>query len=120
MTRELARSSQSQRAYNHIKSELLHGRFSPAETFVIDDLASELGVSRQPVLDAMRRLAHEHLVDVIPQVGCSVANPTPQEISDFFLVFSTVEGLLAQLAAERGERKDIHQLKLISLHDRYG
>lgn len=115
MTRELPRASQTHRAYSHIKSELLHGRFNPSETLIIDDLASELGVSRQPVLDAMRRLAHEHLVDIIPQVGCRVADPSPQEISDFFLIFSTVEGLLAQLAAERGETKDIHQLKLISL-----
>lgn len=115
MTRELPRASQTQRAYSHIKSELLHGRFSPSETLIIDDLASHLGVSRQPVLDAVRRLAHEHLVDIIPQVGCRVADPSPQEISDFFLIFSTVEGLLAQLAAERGEKKDIHQLKLISL-----
>lgn len=114
MTRGMPRASQSQRAYGHIKNELLHGRFSPSETLVIDDIASELNVSRQPVLDAMRLLAHEHLVDIIPQVGCRVADPSPQEIGDFFLIFSTVEGLLAQLAAERGGPRDVQRLRLIS------
>lgn len=81
---------------------------------MVDSLAAELNVSRQPVLYAMRQLANQQLVEVIPQVGCRVANPNIEEMGDFFLIFSTVEGLIAQLAAERHKEMDLHRLHIIS------
>jgi DNA-binding GntR family transcriptional regulator len=109
-----ARGSQGPRAYEHVKSELLRGRFRPNEMLSVDDLASEVGVSRQPLLEAMRRLAAERLVEIIPQVGCRVATHSVQEIGDFFQLFATVEGLLAQLAAERHEPRELRRLRSVS------
>jgi DNA-binding GntR family transcriptional regulator len=108
------RGSQGQRSYEQIKHDLLRGRFRPAEVFSIDALAAELGVSRQPIMDAMRRLAAERLVEVIPQVGCRVATHSLQEIGDFFYLFASVEGLLAQLAAERHTPPELRRLQLVS------
>jgi DNA-binding GntR family transcriptional regulator len=108
------RGSQGQRSYDYLKHELLRGRFRPSETLPIEVLAHEIGVSRQPILDAMRRLAADRLIEIIPQVGCRVSTHTTQEIGDFFRLFAAVEGLLAQLGAERHEAKELSRLQLIS------
>ena len=81
---------------------------------MIDELASEIGVSRQPIMEAMRRLAAERLVEIIPQVGCRVATHSLEDIGDFFRMFASIEGLLAQLAAERHEVGELRRLRLIS------
>src|ERR1700744_2245523 len=86
-----AKASQGQRSYEYVKQELLRGRFERTETLPIDLLADEIGVSRQALLAPMRRLAGERLVEIIPQVGCRLANHTVEEIHDFFRLFATVE-----------------------------
>ena len=55
--RGTVRGSQAQRSYDYVKQEVLRGRFQVSETLPIDTLAQEIDVSRQPILDAMRRLA---------------------------------------------------------------
>jgi DNA-binding GntR family transcriptional regulator len=109
-----AKASQGQRSYEYVKQELLRGRFERSETLPIDTLADEIGVSRQPVLDAMRRLANERLVEIIPQVGCRLVNHTVEEIHDFFRLFATVEALLAEFAAERHDERQMRRLRLVS------
>jgi DNA-binding GntR family transcriptional regulator len=108
------RGSQGQRAYEHVKQQLLRGRFLPAQMLSIDELAAEVEVSRQPILEAMRRLATERLVEIIPQVGCRVATHSAQEIGDFFQLFATIEGLLAQLAAVRHDERELRRLRTVS------
>lgn len=108
------RGSQGQRSYEYVRQELLRGRFQPLEILPIDALALEVGVSRQPILDAMRRLAEKRLIEIIPQVGCRLAKPSHHEIGDFFTLFASVEALLARFAAERHEDRELRRLRLIS------
>jgi len=110
----IPRGSQGERAYEYIRKELLRGRFAPTTMLPVEALASEIGVSRQPVMEAMRRLSDDGLVQVIPQVGCRVAVHSPREIADFFRVFAVVEGILANLAAERHDPKELVRLRLLS------
>jgi DNA-binding GntR family transcriptional regulator len=111
---DLARGWQGRRAHDYVRQELLRGRFRPSEPLSVEGLAAEIGVSRQPLMEAMRRLSEEGLVEIIPQVGCRVAVHTPAEIADFFRLFATVEGLLARLAAERHEPRELRRLRLVS------
>jgi len=53
-------------------------------------------------------------VVIIPQVGCEVIAPTAREIEDFYKMFSRMEGLLAEFAAERRSEKDVAKLKSIN------
>jgi DNA-binding GntR family transcriptional regulator len=112
--RGTVRGSQAQRSYDYVKQEVLRGRFQVSETLPIDTLAQEIDVSRQPILDAMRRLASEHLVEIIPQVGCRLVTHTLQEIHDFFRLFAAVEALLAEFAAERHDERQMRRLRLVS------
>jgi DNA-binding GntR family transcriptional regulator len=104
----------SEVAYSHIKNMLVEGRVDANEWLPIADIAAELGSSRQPVLEAMKRLVLEGFVEIMPQVGCRVRNPDSQEIDDFYRLFAAGEALIAELCAARAEAADILSLRLIS------
>lgn len=104
----------SEVAYSHVKDMLVEGRVGANEWLPIDKIAAELGSSRQPVLEAMKRLVLEGFVEIMPQVGCRVRNPDPQEIDDFYRLFAAGEALIAELCAARALPADILSLRLIS------
>lgn len=101
-------------AYRHIKNLLLDGLVRDQNWFAIDEIAGALGISRQPVMDAMKRLSLEGFIEIVPQVGCRVKSASSGEIADFFRLFAASEGLIGQLAAERATREDLLRLKLLS------
>lgn len=102
------------RAYDALKTRLLDGQYGAGARIVVDDLVAELGASRQPVMDALKRLANEGYVEILPQVGCRVAVPLRQDILDYFRLFARAEGLCAELAAERADDDDIERLAAVS------
>jgi DNA-binding GntR family transcriptional regulator len=105
-------------AYEQIKEQLLEGRWPAGERLALETFKSQLGVSKQPVMDALRRLASDGLVEIIPQVGCRVASYDPQEVSDFFTLFAAFEGAIAGVAA--GRRTDADLAHLHGMHTRIG
>ncbi len=77
-------------------------------------LAEQLGVSRTPVREAIRKLELEGLVVMLPRKGAYVANMSLKDIMDVLEVRASLEGLAAYLAAERISDEDIKKLKDIS------
>jgi DNA-binding GntR family transcriptional regulator len=100
--------------YEHVKQLLLEGGCRPGTQILVEKLASDLEVSRQPVMDALKRLEFEGFVSIIPQVGCRVRSYRPNEVQDFFLVVAEAEALVAGLAARRAKPDDIVRMQLIS------
>jgi DNA-binding GntR family transcriptional regulator len=87
--------------YATLKARLVGGMYAPGYRLSAEVLRSELGVSRQPAMDALRMLAGEGLIRVVPQVGSLVASYDDQEIEDFFFMFGNLEGSITALAAAR-------------------
>jgi DNA-binding GntR family transcriptional regulator len=87
--------------YDAVKPRILAGAYKPGERLSVDDLCREFQVSRQPVMEALRRLSGEWLVEIIPQVGCRVTSYEPQAFRDFIATFGEMEGQIGALAAER-------------------
>jgi DNA-binding GntR family transcriptional regulator len=112
--REPRGSGLAEKAYLHVKTQLLEGRHRTDEWVPIDEIAAELGVSRQPVMDAMKRLSSEGFIDIVPQVGSRVRRHSRGEIRDFYRFFAAAEALVAELAATRASPSDIMHLRLIS------
>ena len=88
-------------AYNRVKTMVLEGDVSPGERLSVVDLSRAFGCSRVPIMEALKRLEGEGLVQIEPQVGCRVIVPKPSDVGDFFEVFAVTEALVARLAAER-------------------
>ena len=66
-----------------------------------EDLASEFGVSRTPVREALRRLAAEGLVDLFANRGARVATSSPEQIRSSYDTRLVVEPGSARIAAQR-------------------
>jgi DNA-binding GntR family transcriptional regulator len=95
---------------------LLSAHYAFGERILVKELAAETGISRQPIMTALSKLNADGFVRIIPQVGCEVINPSRDEIADFFLMFERMEGLLAELAAERRTDRQLRDLKVMQHH----
>lgn len=101
----------SRHVYDELKSRLLEGRHQAGSALSVEELRTEFGVSKQPVMEALRLLASDGLVEIIPQVGISVRSYTTQETHDFYRMFAGFEGSITAVAAERATPADIAALK---------
>ncbi|MDQ0790350.1 DNA-binding GntR family transcriptional regulator [Streptomyces sp. B3I7] len=94
--------------------ELITGRALPPGRHLVEgDLARRLGVSRQPVREALQRLSTEGWVDLRPAQGAFVHVPTPAEADQLGAVRTLLEGEAAGLAAERADLNGVDALKAL-------
>jgi len=100
--------------YEQLKEWMFESRFSPGDRLPVDDIATEMSVSRQPVMDAMKRLELEGFVSIVPQVGCKVREYSRESLHDFYLLLAYAEGLTAELAVEKATEEDLINLRVIS------
>lgn len=97
-------------AYEYTKRMLFDGTLSPGAKLRVEDVVASLQTSRQPVMDAFKRLASEGYLEITPQVGCRVVVPGAAEIADFFLILGAVQGLAADIAAVRRTAPELAKL----------
>jgi DNA-binding GntR family transcriptional regulator/anti-sigma regulatory factor (Ser/Thr protein kinase) len=107
------RISRTEWAYRHLMEEIVRGRWEPGETLSTYALADELRVSRTPVLEALKRLETEGLVEIIPQVGCRVVGATAVAMEELFALRAAVEGLAAEAAARRIGPDEVSELEAL-------
>lgn len=100
--------------FENLREAILEGKLKPGQRLMEVQLAEQLGVSRTPVREAIRKLELEGLVVMLPRKGAYVANMSLKDIMDVLEVRASLEGLAAYLAAERISDEDIKKLKDIS------
>ena len=84
-----------------LREAILNGTLKPRERLMEIQLAEELGVSRTPVREALRKLELEGFIVMVPRKGAYVADLSIKDIADVFEIRIALEGLAAALAAER-------------------
>ncbi|MDQ0259487.1 GntR family transcriptional regulator [Sinomonas atrocyanea] len=104
----------SAHVYAAVKTRLLEGEIRAGARLSVADLRGEFGVSKQPVMEALRLLAGDGLVEILPQIGCVVTAYPQQEVHDFFRMFAGFEGAIAAVAATRSTPQAIRDLDAIS------
>lgn len=109
----LGRGRLSGAAYEYIKDKLLDGAFAAGKSIGVDTVIAQIGGSRQPVMEALKQLAAEGFLEIIPQVGCRVVVPDAQQINDFFVLVANAEGLCAELAALRATDVELRALEAV-------
>ncbi|MEU3280815.1 GntR family transcriptional regulator, partial [Streptomyces antibioticus] len=85
----------------------------PGQHLVESELAGHLGVSRQPVREALQRLNTEGWVDLRPAQGAFVHEPTEEEADQLLTVRTLLEAEAARLAAAHADRAGITALEEI-------
>jgi DNA-binding GntR family transcriptional regulator len=99
--------------FENLREAIVEGKVKPGQRLMEVQLAEQLGVSRTPVREAIRKLELEGLVIMLPRKGAYVANMSLKDIIDVLEIRASVEGLAASLASERISPEDIKKLEAI-------
>ncbi|MGI9457679.1 MAG: GntR family transcriptional regulator [Aeoliella sp.] len=106
----------SRRAYTHLHAQIVTGQLRAGVLVSESGIAKQLGMSRTPVGEAIRRLAVEGLVEQVPRCGTIVRGIDRRDLSELFEMREALECYAAAKAAARITRTDL--AKLQSLCDR--
>jgi DNA-binding GntR family transcriptional regulator len=90
-----------QSVYDALIDLIVGGELPPGQHMVEIDLANQLGVSRQPIREALHRMEAEGWVDLRPSQGAFVPVPTDSEVDELLDVRALLEAETARLAAAR-------------------
>ena len=103
-------SDQVERA---LREQILRGHYRPGSRLNEGYIATELGVSRGPVREAMQRLARDGLIELRVHRGAFVRRLDPDQVRDLFEVRIALESCAAQLAAKRATGEQRERLRLL-------
>jgi DNA-binding GntR family transcriptional regulator len=96
-----------------IRDRIVEGTYPPASRLYEEGIAGDLGVSRNPVREALQVLAGEGFVEIEPRRGARVASIDARRAAEIFEVRAVLEGLVAELAARKRTDESMHELEMI-------
>ena len=96
-----------------IADAILTGQFSPGQRLLEVEISSLLNISRAPLREALRELASQGLVEIRPNRGAIVVDPSPEEIAQMSLTRALIEGAAARIVAFRKNAASIARLDRI-------
>ena len=89
-----------QKVYQVVKSMIENRQLLPGQKIPQEKLAAELGISRTPLISALKFLEHEKLIETKPRRGFYVRLFTIEEMISIFEIREVLEGLSARRAAQ--------------------
>jgi len=101
---------------NRLRDMIIEGHLSPGTRLNEGQLGQMLGVSRTPLREAIKYLASEGLVELVPSRGAVVKRFGAKDVQDMLLVLGTLEELAAKLACVIASDEGIAEIR--GLHDR--
>lgn len=98
---------------SQIRRRIISGEYPAGARLVERDLADQLGVSRNPVREALRVLDVEGFVDTRPRHGTVVSGFGERDIVKIFEVRETLEPFAARLAVQRATQEQLDELSAL-------
>ncbi len=96
--------------YEHLREELLSGKFPPHQRLIEAKIAKEIGTSRTPVREALHSLEMEGLIESIPRVGYVVRLISEEEVEEICQIRAVIEGLAARWAISKDRDRLVAEL----------
>ena len=100
-----------QSVYEALMEMIIDGTLHPGQHLVEVELAGVLGVSRQPVREALQHLHNEGWVDLRPGFGAMVHVPAEDEVDQLLAARAAVESESARLAARHADAERVAKLR---------
>lgn len=100
--------------YLELKHKILTGEIVSQTRLMEIDLSEKMNVSRTPIREAIKKLADDGLVKIVPRRGAYVANISIKDMLDVFEVREDMEGFVAKLAAQRINDEEREELRRIA------
>lgn len=103
--------------YRRLRGDIATGQLGPGTRLVQRKLATRMGTSTIPIIDALRRLEGEGLLVTTPGVGTHVRRWAPEEIEEVYMMRAALEGVAARFFAQRATSADLAMLDVY--HDEF-
>ncbi len=100
--------------YEELKMQILTGAIVPGTRMMEVELANQIGVSRTPIREAIRKLEKEGLVVIEPRRGAYASQISTKDMVEILEVRQNMEGLAAFFAASRMQPEQLQELKDVS------
>ena len=110
MERKTGNGRRSQAVHRALKRAILDQALAPGSKLPEDSIGERMGVSRTLVREALVRLSEEGLVDLRPNKGATVAQPTLEEGRDLFLTRTALERLVVETLSGKLTKEQVDQL----------
>ncbi len=102
--------SLADQVFEQLENDILSGKYPRGEILTESRLSAELGVSRTPIREALRRLGQEHIIEESGK-GSVVIGISEKDLEDIFLIRKNLETLAASLAAENRTPEQLKELR---------
>jgi len=92
---------------------ITEGELLPGSRIAERELCERFGISRTPLREALKVLASEGLVELLPHRGARVTQLSEVELRDAFEIVGTLEGLAGELACRRIDAAALAELEAV-------
>lgn len=103
--------SQGETAYWKLHAAILSGQYLPGDRLREIDVASQLGLSRTPVREALRKLESDGIVEHRPRIGAVIRKLTYPEVVELYEMRVVLERTAAGMAAKHASAAEIDTLE---------
>ena len=110
---EISRIALHDQVVARLRTMLVEGRIPPGAKLNERELSEQLRVSRTPLREAIKLLAAEGLVDLLPNRGAVAVRLTERDVLDTFEVLAELEGLSGALAAVRITERQLEEMRAL-------
>lgn len=104
--------------FESLREAIIKQIIKPGERLMEIHLAEEMGVSRTPIREAIRKLELEGFVTIIPRKGAYVSETSMEDIHELYEIRGALEGLASSLAAERATQAEIEEMEKCLIQER--
>ncbi|GHC23761.1 GntR family transcriptional regulator [Kushneria pakistanensis] len=115
-TSAISRPSLHDAIVGRLRDMIIEGELEQGARIYEGPLCETLGVSRTPLREALRFLASEGLVELVPQRGARVRQFSARDIEDMLILIRSLEELAARLGCQRADDEEIAEVR--QLHER--
>jgi DNA-binding GntR family transcriptional regulator len=111
----IVRRSLHDEVVSRLRDMIIEGVLAPGTRIHEGQIGAQLGVSRTPLREALKALASEGLVDLVPSRGAVVHRFSSKDVEDMLTVLGTLEALAGRLACAHASDAQIGEMR--RLHD---
>ena len=110
---EISRLALHDQVISRLRTMLVEGRIAPGAKLNERELSEQLRVSRTPLREAIKLLAAEGLVDLLPNRGAVAVKLTEADVLNTFELLGMLEGMSGELAAQRITEPELAELRAL-------
>ena len=94
-----------------VYKRILSGKLGPGQKITETAIARFQGISRGPVREAMKKLAEDGLITLVPRSGCYVWKYSQEEVMEIYDIRKRLESLAMEYAFDKFDRKKLEALR---------